>query len=379
MVFVANYQSSTLPPCPPPLILRCKLCFSGGYAIGFPCRRICKLPNLLEVGRYPDIVRQPEKVSGPWIHKHLFSRFIRKRIKKVYQYISIIVSRYILIWMSLIEVMRCYQHQWTIQWPTSAWPWAWYKRADPSTFCKITKVSTPHESTFCHISSPQKMLPHCRHANDAARASLFHVAGWQQLFFLSTYPAAFTTFTPCFRHRSRAIATYSSQDNHQPHRFEQKQRQRQKFKATALADVTSFKVPTKDWANSCSVISSDTGKKNTHHKGAPWIPGHFNDFQNLLWFVAQPNRQATYLSDFIQSFTYLFMLVSTHISNVEDLVFHLRAAPVGLWLVSVEIGHNPRFVACRRFASQFDHLPMKICKNIPNLHPKFLMSTGVVS
>ena len=36
-----NCPGSPLPP-----ILRCKLCFSGGYGISLPCCRICELPNL---------------------------------------------------------------------------------------------------------------------------------------------------------------------------------------------------------------------------------------------------------------------------------------------------------------------------------------------
>ena len=107
-------------------------------------------------------------------------------------------------------------------------------------------VYTSREHIFPHFqpSKNASSLPPCQRRCTSFTISCSWLAA---AFFFSTYPAAFTTFTPCFRHRSRAIATYSSQDNYQePHRFEQKQRQRQKSKATALADVTSFKVPTKD-------------------------------------------------------------------------------------------------------------------------------------
>lgn len=191
----------------PLLILRCKLCFSGGYAIGFSCCRICKLPNLLEVGRYPDIVRQPEKVSGPWIHKHLFSRFIRKRIKKVYQFL--IVSRKISISMISdwsYEMLRAPMDNAMTNFRLTL---SLVQASGSIHLLQDHKGVYTSQSTFCHVSSPQKMLPHCRHVNDAARAFTISCSWLAAAFFFSTYPAAFTTFTPCFRHRSRAIATYS--------------------------------------------------------------------------------------------------------------------------------------------------------------------------
>ena len=66
-------------------LLRCKLCFSGGYGISLPCCRICELPNLQKTQEqgeqsgphfideewgnalleetYPDCVRQPAERS----------------------------------------------------------------------------------------------------------------------------------------------------------------------------------------------------------------------------------------------------------------------------------------------------------------------------
>ena len=255
--------------------------------------------------------------------------------------------------------MRCYEHQWTMQWPTSAWPWAWYKRADPSTFCKITKVSTPHKAHFATFPALKKCFLTAAMSTTLHELSLFHVAGWQQLFFLH--------LSSCFYYLHTMLSTSVQGHRHlqllrttirSPTDLNKSNVNVRNLRPLHWQTWLRSRYPPKIEQTLALLSPQPMKKKNTHHK----------DHHGFLVIstISKPcfdrNRQATYLSDFIQSFTYHFMLVSTHISNVEDLVFHLRAAPVGLWLVSVEIGHNPRFVACRRFASQFDHLPMKICK-----------------
>ena len=72
-----------------------------------------------------------------------------------------------------------------------------------------------------------------------------HIAGWQQPFFS---PPIQLLLLPS--HHAFDIGPGPSPPTARRTTIrgptEQKQRQRQKFKATALADVTSFKVPTKD-------------------------------------------------------------------------------------------------------------------------------------
>ena len=104
------------------------------------------------------------------------------------------------------------------------------------------------QSTFLHISSPQKMLPHCRHANDAARAFTISCSWLAAAFF-------FLHLSSCFYYLHTMLSTSVQGHRHlqlgrttirSPTDLNKSNVGFQKFKATALADVTSFKVPTKD-------------------------------------------------------------------------------------------------------------------------------------
>jgi len=108
-------------------------------------------------------------------------------------------------------------------------------------------VSTPHKAHFATFPALKKCFLTAAMSTTLHELSLFHVAGWQQLFFSPPIQLLLLPSHHAFDIGPGPSPPTASQDNHQePHRFEQKQRQRQKFKATALADVTSFKVPTKD-------------------------------------------------------------------------------------------------------------------------------------